>query len=654
MNLNDLPDMSDALKQVQMYEAKKKGDGNLANNAVPYDKVTKADIVTGALGQDEEGGKKKPKGHDCAKLVKYAPDGSVKEEFETIPEMHTMLEDGTVTHYDITDGEWIYENVPVEELEIVISEKHEHFDNYDKNAEVFGEDAKYDRNRKRAAERAAARNAARAAGQTGVVPGVGYVSPRPERETYVDSAGVTRHKSGAKMPKKEAFAFSDAEWQELAMLGEEIDAMTDEQLIDFMEEIILEVAEDDQDLLEICEALEGVEVLSEDRYADAAAASKANSQKPEVKAANRRARVERMKSAAKGAAERVGSAVKAGAKMAGSAAKKGAKAAIGAGARAAGHAKGEFEAQRIKSKRAAMERTPAKKKEASKSSDDDGTGGKLDALLKSTRGTSSSSDSGSKSGDGGESSSSGPTILVRKKSGDSEDSEKGSTRKAVGGALKSAARLVGKGIKKAVGKTARAVSSGSDKLAKRLGEEYEHIAHLYESGLFTIEEIENVIEERYKGKHGQSDKEYADSRSDAGKMISGTSKMSGAEVTHGRRVKAANPGMQPDVGGKTKPKSQGKMDRGTRADLEYRKANLAKKEEVEYTEEGYKEIDRKKENEMYRRAGNLARTSLSSTGKAKRVAQDKSAKIVSAITRQKETERFNKMADEKARDNYGG
>jgi len=37
--------------------------------------------------------------------------------------------------------------------------------------------------------------------------------------------------------------------------------------------------------------------------------------------------------------------------------------------------------------------------------------------------------------------------------------------------------------------------------------------------------------------------------------------------------------MQPDVGGKTKPKSQGKMDKGTRADLQYRKANL-KKEDV--------------------------------------------------------------------------
>jgi hypothetical protein len=83
-----------------------------------------------------------------------------------------------------------------------------------------------------------------------------------------------------------------------------------------------------------------------------------------------------------------------------------------------------------------------------------------------------------------------------------------------------------------------------------------------------------ALDELYKGKHGQSEKEYADSRSEGGKMVSGTSKMSGAEYTHGRRVKASNPGMQPDVGGKTKPKSQGRMDRGTRADLEYRKANL--------------------------------------------------------------------------------
>jgi len=73
-----------------------------------------------------------------------------------------------------------------------------------KNEEfVFEKMSSYDRNRKAAAKRAAARNAARDAGKTGVVPGVGYVTPRRERETYRDEAGTLRHKSGAKMPKNE-------------------------------------------------------------------------------------------------------------------------------------------------------------------------------------------------------------------------------------------------------------------------------------------------------------------------------------------------------------------------------------------------------------------------------------------------------------------
>ena len=36
-----------------------KGDGNLANNAKPYDKVTRGDVIAGRLGKDEKGGKKK-------------------------------------------------------------------------------------------------------------------------------------------------------------------------------------------------------------------------------------------------------------------------------------------------------------------------------------------------------------------------------------------------------------------------------------------------------------------------------------------------------------------------------------------------------------------------------------------------------------------
>jgi hypothetical protein len=40
--------------------SKKKGDGNLANNAKPYYKVTRGDVIAGRLGKDEKGGKKKP------------------------------------------------------------------------------------------------------------------------------------------------------------------------------------------------------------------------------------------------------------------------------------------------------------------------------------------------------------------------------------------------------------------------------------------------------------------------------------------------------------------------------------------------------------------------------------------------------------------
>ena len=68
-----------------------------------------------------------------------------------------------------------------------------------KNEEFVDEAmSSYDRNRKRAAQRAADRNAARAAGKTGVVPGVGYVTARKEKETYTDEKGTVRHKSGAK------------------------------------------------------------------------------------------------------------------------------------------------------------------------------------------------------------------------------------------------------------------------------------------------------------------------------------------------------------------------------------------------------------------------------------------------------------------------
>ena len=245
--------------------------------------------------------------------------------------------------------------------------------------------------------------------------------------------------------EKEAFAFSDEEFEELAQLGEEIDAMSDEELVDLMIDSIHEIAEDDQDLIEICEHLEETEVLTEapskhsampnvavqapkkapERDAGAEARKKLLSKKKSP------SRMERLKSAAK---------------KAGSLVKKGVKAVGKKAVQTAGKVAGEFSAAKEKQKEVAKSRTTTSDNASTTTSRPDGGGEKKK----------------------------GPGLLRR-----------------IGGAIK-------RGLKKAVGKTARAVSKGSNKLATRLGESYDEIAHLYESDLFSIEEIENVILEKEK------------------------------------------------------------------------------------------------------------------------------------------------------------
>lgn len=60
-----------------------------------------------------------------------------------------------------------------------------------------------------------------------------------------------------------------------------------------------------------------------------------------------------------------------------------------------------------------------------------------------------------------------------------------------------------------------------------------------------------------------------DARSPGGKMISGVSKESGASYSH-RSFRGQGKPSKPGE----RQSSQGKMDRGTRADMKYRKANL--------------------------------------------------------------------------------
>ncbi|AFK66324.1 hypothetical protein SWPG_00075 [Synechococcus phage S-CBM2] len=259
--------------------------------------------------------------------------------------------------------------------------------------------------------------------------------------------------------KKEDLEFFMQDW---------VDQFTEQELVELFTEALFECHEDGFIVEDFTELLDDEEFLAEgmldqrketqrrrdqakDRLSTGAAMKKAatpsTSSTAPSKGAERIAKV-------KGALKKAASAVKSGVKAAG-------KAAVSAAGKAAGTYQGEKEAARIKAKRDSMQKTPPKSSSSQSSDDDDdGTGGKLDALLKSTRGSSSSSSSGSSSSgssSSGSSSSSSSSSAMDKKT---------KTKKTgLGGMIK-------KGLKKLVGKTARVVSKGSDYVAKKLGEEY--------------------------------------------------------------------------------------------------------------------------------------------------------------------------------------
>lgn len=72
--------------------SKGSGDGNLANNYPPYDKVTRGDVIAGATGKDQKGGKKAEesmaegmpmvKGPDGKMVPKFAADGKGKKDLK--------------------------------------------------------------------------------------------------------------------------------------------------------------------------------------------------------------------------------------------------------------------------------------------------------------------------------------------------------------------------------------------------------------------------------------------------------------------------------------------------------------------------------------------------------------------------------------------
>ena len=76
--------------------------------------------------------KKKKKGHDCASKVKHEEYGMG----ECIKEMHTLDEDGNVSHYDVLFGHGLEKNVDASTLEVLEGMYHEHAINHEKNMEL--------------------------------------------------------------------------------------------------------------------------------------------------------------------------------------------------------------------------------------------------------------------------------------------------------------------------------------------------------------------------------------------------------------------------------------------------------------------------------------------------------------------------------------
>ena len=232
-------------------------------------------------------------------------------------------------------------------------------------------------------------------------------------------------------------------------LGDEFDELTDEDL----ENVILEALEDlgsEELISEAIDSFEGLELLTEapskhsanpniavqapqkTKERDAGALARAKVGGGEKK----QGRMSRLANAAKG----LGAKIKSGAAKVGqgvkSAVKTGAKKAIGTAAKAAGHAAGSYDAARIKAKRTELSK-PA--------------------------GSAAAKPTGSTTSPTGTSSSTTTTTTTTQGGAGEQPKKKSLLRRAAG--------AIGRGLKKVVGKTSRAVSRGSDKLARKLGED---------------------------------------------------------------------------------------------------------------------------------------------------------------------------------------
>ncbi len=254
----------------------------------------------------------------------------------------------------------------------------------------------------------------------------------------------TKKKNGKEVPNCVP-ANEEWVWDVVDELGDEFDILTEQDLQDVVVEALLDF-DTEQNLNEALGILDGFELLTEDYYDSAVKASKDS-----AKRISRGKRVERMKNAA----SKAGSIVKKGLAKAGSAAKAGAKGAAKGAVRGAGYATG------------VAQRAASSAKSEFQKGRERGLGG-----------SSASSSSSSPSSSGSAPTSTGGSAETGTKKRSLLSRAAGAVgrglKKAVGagvGAAKRTGKAAGNLGKKVIGKTSRAISKGSDKLARKLGEE---------------------------------------------------------------------------------------------------------------------------------------------------------------------------------------
>jgi len=287
------------------------------------------------------------------------------------------------------------------------------------------------------------------------------VTINPEMKEEVESLGG------------QLLEFAEVDTIDINILDEmtdfELDLLSDEMIESIVEEVFEENISEGMEIEDIeniiCESIESsLLLLSEGYYDSAVETSKANAKKPEVRAANRRAKLERIKSAVKGAAKSAYRGTSRAAGIAAGTAARGASAATSAARRAGEAASGAAKSAYRGASRAAGSVSAAAERGASAATSAARRAGDIASRAKASakREFSKGYESGRKrsSSEGGGSSETRKPQPYR---------NAGVTKKP--GLLSRIGSKLKRGLKKAVASGARSVSRGARNIARRMEEQ---------------------------------------------------------------------------------------------------------------------------------------------------------------------------------------